>query len=543
MFQIIDYPQGSPEWIAHRMDHCNASEAPIVMGASKKGSRDELLRLKATRSEKEFSKYVEEVILPSGHKAEAGARPIIESQFGLELSALTAKNGIYSASMDGITFDNDKGWEHKIYNKELFELVSKGKEPEEHIWQMEHQFLVFPDLKEIIFTVSDGTEDNMASIVYKSKPARRKKLIAAWDLFLKDLAEYVIPEKVEKIIAEPVTDLPVVVYEVKGLTISSNLDVFRSKAMELIEKAKQPLTTDQEFADAAEMVKSMTDAEKKIEDLKARVVAEFESLDQFTTSITEIGEMIRKARLLLNPKIEAEKTKRKTEIMGAGEKEVLAYLDTVNSSIVGVKLPIPLMTFQTVTKGKSSLEKIREAVNQAIADLKIGIDEQAEKVRTNLAKLEEKASGFKTLFPDMQQLAFKEPDDFEMFIVARIATHEKEIEEKTKKLEAEIAAAAESAKNAEQPMATAIKATGEVINHSVLNLPAATSASDAIPSSEFNDDDHDIEHLDLIASHLKNLVFPEMKTARGQEIVAKAKAALSNVSDKVTAAANSMRTF
>lgn len=524
MFQIIDHAQGSPEWIAHRMDHCNASEAPIVMGVSKKGSRDELLRLKALRLEKEFSKYVEEVILASGHKAEAGARPIIEKQFGIELSALTAKNGIYSASKDGITFDMDKGWEHKVYNKELFELVSKGKEPDEHIWQMEHQFLVFPDLKEIIFTVSDGTEENMASIIYKSKPARRKKLIAAWDLFMKDKAAYVPPAKVEKIIAEPVTDLPVVVYEVKGLTISSNLNVFRDKAMELIDKAKQPLTTDQEFADAAEMVKSMADAEKKIDEVIARVVAEFESLNQFTTDSTEIRELIRKARLLLSPKIEAEKTKRKTELMGVGEKEVLAYLDTVNSSIVGVRLPVPLMTFQSVTKGKSSLEKIREAVSQAVADLKLAIDEQAEKVKINLAKLEEKASDMKSLFPDMQQLAFKEPEDFEMFVVARIATHQKEMEEKAKKIEAE------KAKTAEVVKPEIIPEQREVVQP-------------VIEPACFSDDDYDIEHLDLIAEHLKNMVFPEMKTARGQEIAAKAKGAINNVAQKVSEAANSMRSF
>jgi predicted phage-related endonuclease len=536
MLEIIEHVQGSPEWKAHRMDHFNASEAPIIMGASKKGSRDELLHLKATRAEKEFSQYITDNILAGGHKSEAGARPIIEKQFGIELSAITAKNGIYSASKDGITFDMDKGWEHKDYNKELFALISAGKEPDDHIWQMEHQFLVFPDLKEIIFTVSDGTEENMASIIYKSKPARRKKLIAAWELFAKDLASYVPPAKVEKIIAEPVTELPVVVYEVKGLTISSNLDVFRGKAVELIEKAKQPLTTDQEFADAAEMVKSMSDAEKKIEDLKARVVAEFESLDQFTTSITEIGEMIRKARLLLNPKIEAEKTKRKTEIMGVGEKEVLAYLQAVNSSIVGVKLPIPLMTFQSVTKGKSSLEKIREAVNQAVADLKLGIDEQAEKVKINLAKLEEKASDLKTLFPDMQQLAFKEPEDFEMFVVARIATHEKEMEEKAKKV-ADEKAAQEAAK----------VVAPEVKQEALATIPAQAAAvivhKPELAPSVFSDDDEDINSIDMIAQHFKSIVFPEMKTARGQEIANKAKAALSSTADKVLAAANSMRKF
>ena len=42
--KIINVTQGSPEWLAHRMDARNASEAPVVLGQSSKISRNALIK-------------------------------------------------------------------------------------------------------------------------------------------------------------------------------------------------------------------------------------------------------------------------------------------------------------------------------------------------------------------------------------------------------------------------------------------------------------------------------------------------------------------
>jgi predicted phage-related endonuclease len=41
---IVSLSQGSPEWLAHRAQHFNASDAPAMLGCSPYKSRRQLLR-------------------------------------------------------------------------------------------------------------------------------------------------------------------------------------------------------------------------------------------------------------------------------------------------------------------------------------------------------------------------------------------------------------------------------------------------------------------------------------------------------------------
>ncbi len=546
--KVVELVQGSPEWIAHRFEHNNASEAPFIMGKSKKVSRDEVLRMKATKEEKEYSDFIKNVVFEKGHEAEAAARPIIEKQFDIKFSALVAVNGKLGSSFDGLDFDNVIGWEHKIYNKELFALMEAGEWPQDHIWQMEHHFLVCPTLKEIIFTVSDGTEENCISQVYKSTPARRKKLIAAWELFDKDLAEYIVPEKVEKLEPEVPKQLPSIQHEVKGTLINTNFSKYREQVMILVEQASKPMESDQDFVNGGELAKTFIDAEDKIEQAKAAVLAKFSQLEEFTNEADEIKEMIRQPRIRLVKLVEAEKVRRKALAMSEGEKAVLTYLEGVNSGLEGVSLDKPLMLFQAATKGMSSLEKIIEKVNQTVADLKLGIDEEAGKVRINLKALEEQASGFKTLFPDLQQLVFKDPEDFQAFITARIATHKAEQAEK-ERLE----------KEAEDKRLADLAAQKIIDDEALLQKPAevklekveakdvgdhngffetpvqqtSTPVESEQKTNNFSNEQYDLDQIEYISNYLESLEFPEMKTLRGQQIIQKARNTMASISAKL----------
>ncbi|CFQ49015.1 hypothetical protein [Yersinia similis] len=82
--QIINVQQGTPEWHALRSRHFTASEAPVMMAASSKMRRDELLNMKATGSEREISDWVQTNLFDKGHAQEATARVIVESIIGTE---------------------------------------------------------------------------------------------------------------------------------------------------------------------------------------------------------------------------------------------------------------------------------------------------------------------------------------------------------------------------------------------------------------------------------------------------------------------------
>ncbi|MBJ2111310.1 hypothetical protein JFQ86_00580 [Serratia ureilytica] len=66
--QIINVQQGSAEWHALRAKHFTASEAPVMMAASSKMRRDELLSMKATGSEREISDWVQTNLFDKGHQ-------------------------------------------------------------------------------------------------------------------------------------------------------------------------------------------------------------------------------------------------------------------------------------------------------------------------------------------------------------------------------------------------------------------------------------------------------------------------------------------
>ena len=80
--KILNVAQGTEEWQTARGQHRTASEAPVMMGASKKMSRNDLLKARKFGLESEHSRWVVEVLFQRGHDVEAAARPMAEKILG-----------------------------------------------------------------------------------------------------------------------------------------------------------------------------------------------------------------------------------------------------------------------------------------------------------------------------------------------------------------------------------------------------------------------------------------------------------------------------
>ena len=76
--QIVSLQQGSPEWLAHRAQHFNASDAPAMMGCSPYKTRTQLLHELHTGVSPEVDHYTQR-IFDNGHRFEALARPLAEA--------------------------------------------------------------------------------------------------------------------------------------------------------------------------------------------------------------------------------------------------------------------------------------------------------------------------------------------------------------------------------------------------------------------------------------------------------------------------------
>ena len=198
--------QGSPEWLAYRAQHFNASDAPAMMGCSPYKTRAELLRELHTGLAADVDVATQKRF-DNGHRAEALARPLAEQIVGEELYPVTGSLGRLSASFDGLTMDESTVFEHKALNGALRSafaavdgLVGGGDEapgrllPIYHRVQMEQQLHVSGAGRVLFMATEWGADGNLVeqrSTWYLPDDELRGAILAGWDQFERDLDAYV----------------------------------------------------------------------------------------------------------------------------------------------------------------------------------------------------------------------------------------------------------------------------------------------------------------------------------------------------------------
>ena len=116
--QTHNLVQGSIEWLAHRRQYFNASDAPAMMGVSSYKTRNELLHELHTGMTPSVDAATQRRF-EDGHRFEALARPLAEKIIGQDLYPVVGTIVNLSASFDGLTIDKSVAWEHKTMNAEL----------------------------------------------------------------------------------------------------------------------------------------------------------------------------------------------------------------------------------------------------------------------------------------------------------------------------------------------------------------------------------------------------------------------------------------
>ena len=421
--------QGDDAWHAHRATSRNASEAPVIMGESSFMTRQELLCQKATG-------YVPEVdpakqrLFDRGHEAEAAARAALEDVMGEDFFPVvgTTDDGYLSASMDGLNMAGDTIFEHKLFNASLAEAVRHEDLPPMYFWQLEQQLLV-SGAEKAIFVCSDGTAENWEQMEYRPVPGRAEKLLAAWEQFDEDLANYKPVEVIPAAVAAPISDLPALSVQIVGSVIASNLGEWQNIVAHRIESINTDLQTDQDFADAESMTKFLADGEKSLELVKKTAQSQAEPIDTLFRAIDDVHEMLRQKRLILEKLVKARKESIRTEIMQAGQSDLADYIKGLNKRLGRVLMPAIPADFAGAMKSKKTVDSLKNAVSTVLANAKIDADAAAARIEANLATLDELAKDFPALFPDIASIANKQQEDFTALVKTRIAEH-KEAEAK-----------------------------------------------------------------------------------------------------------------
>ncbi|GKW34929.1 hypothetical protein PEC730217_37090 [Pectobacterium carotovorum subsp. carotovorum] len=428
--KIHELIQGSDEWAAFRLTHHGASEAAAMLGLSKKATRSELLRIKHTGTPKEFSDWVQTNILDYGHQVEALARPLVEGIIGEDLYPVTCSNedegGNLSASCDGLTMFYDTAFEHKQWAEELASSVYEGILPEEHMPQCQ-QIMMITGAKRVIFTVSDGTPENLVCMEVQSDIEWFERIRAGWAQFDRDLAVYELPEPAPAVIAEAIQDLPAVTVQVNGqIEVRENFKIFEVALRDFIEnKLIREPQTDQDFADLDLQIKAMKKAEDTLNAAESMMLAQLQSVDEAKRQKDMLAKLVRDNRLMAEKLLASEKERRRAEKVVVARKAFSAHISELQKEINGVYLAVTVPDFAGAIKGLKTMSSIQDKIDTALANGKIAADQQAADLRTKLGWLDTNAADYRALLPDLQQLVAKPFDDFKLAVTARIDAHKK----------------------------------------------------------------------------------------------------------------------
>ncbi len=446
--KIHELTQGSHEWLAHRSNCFNASDAPAMLGVSPYKTRAALLRELHTGVSVDVD-IATQKRFENGHRAEALARPMAEQIIGEDLYPVVGSEGRLSASFDGLTMDESTAFEHKALNDELraaFRAIADGSGQEAlpiyHRAQMEQQLMI-SGAERVLFMSSsfdaDGGLLEQHHCWYYPDDEMRGAILQGWVQFAEDLANYTLPPATESApVGKAPETLPALRIEVTGQVTASNLAEFKKTALATIRSVNRELTTDQHFADAERAVKWCSDVESRLKAAKEHALSQTASIDALFKALDDIASEARTVRLDLDKLVNRRKTEVKEEAVARARRSLDDHIARLNAEIAPFRLPPIAADFAGTIKGLKSVASMQDKLDGLLATAKIAAEADARAIRGNVTTFKREGEGFEFLFADLGQIIHKAADDFRALVAGRIAQHKvAETERERKKREAD----------------------------------------------------------------------------------------------------------
>jgi predicted phage-related endonuclease len=455
MSALVGMGQGSPEWHAHRAQYRNASDAPAMMGCSPYESRAELLHRLHTGVRPEVDAATQRRFA-EGHRAEALCRLVAEGILGEDLVPVVVVNGHLSASLDGRTLMGDTDWEHKLLSSALHAcLPSEGVGdasvgqalPLRYRVQMAHQQYC-SGASRTLFSASRWEGEELVEARhcwYERDEQLIAQVLAGWEQFDRDLAEYVPPDRQEPVTAGPQEHLPAVSVQVSGaLSVVSNLAPFGVALREFIAKIPAKPSTDNDFATCEAACKRLKNAEDALEAAENNALASLADVNEMRRLVGEFRELARTTRLASEKLVKARKEQIREEEVMRGARALAEHVQRLNDRLGGRYMPPPPAgNFAAAIKGLKTVDSLRNAIDTELAKAKIEANEMADRAESNLKTIN--AAAMPVLFADVLVLVRKDPEAVQAIVSQRVSEH-KAAEAKRLEVERERIRAEEQAK-------------------------------------------------------------------------------------------------
>lgn len=425
--KTVDLVQGTEAWKQHRAAHFNASDAPAMLGVSKYKTRAQLLKEMATGICEEIDAATQRRF-DDGHRFEALARPLAEKIIGDDLSPVVGVLGKLSASFDGITFDETSLLEHKTLNDSLRSVTCAADLDEQYRVQMEQQLYV-SGAERCLFMATKWVGDELVEpamhVWYESDAKLRAQIIAGWDQFAIDLANYQHVEDAPEVIAAPVMDLPALSIQVNGsISLISNLQKFGARLNEFVSAIDKEPSDDQGFADAESAIKTLQNAQDALEAAEANALAQTSDIDDMRKTVKLYADTARTTRLMLEKMVKARKESIRVEIVSAAKTAFADHYRALETEIKPITLMVNMPDFAGAIKGKKTISSLREAADTALRNGKMEADALAADIRAKLSWCKESSSGYGFLFADLQTIITSNGlEAFQAIVQRRIDDH------------------------------------------------------------------------------------------------------------------------
>lgn len=441
---VVELTQGSPEWLAHRAQHFNASDAPAMMGCSPYKTRTQLLDEKARGFAAEVDAGTQR-LFDAGHRFEALARPLAESIIGEDLYPVVGTDGLLSASFDGLSLAGDTVFEHKTLNAELRECMEGEDEsdrlPLHYRVQLEQQLLV-SGAERALFMASKWDGETLIEerhCWYQPDPALRAQILAGWEQFERDLAAHKpAAAAAAVVVAEPEQALPAVAVTVSGeIAVRDNFKSFEVALRDFLDNRliREP-KTDQDFADLDSQIKAMKAGREALKGAKAQMLAQVQPVDVASKTADMLDDLLQKNCAMAERLLKDEKERRRTEIVTGAQAKLREHCDAL-AKRAGVAITVAA-DFPGVVKGLKSLASMEDKLDTELARAKIEASRLADLIFVNRSYLDEAEAVH--LFPDFAQVCQKPTDDFVNLVIGRKQAAAERLEAERQRIRAEEAA-------------------------------------------------------------------------------------------------------
>lgn len=512
--------QGTPAWLELRTGYPTASEAPAAQGVSRYMTRSELLRQKATgitpeHDDRTLARFAE------GHRVEELARPLAEAYLGEELSNVTmtaVADGLpLLASLDGINFDGDISWECKLWTESLAEQVRTNNLSAQYTVQMDQQQLVSGAVR-TLFTCTDGTPERTVHCWYQSTDEKKAAVVMHWRQFLQDVDEYVPqPPNTEPLHEAKLREaLPALRIDARGEITFSNLNEFKTVALERINNVNTRLETDQHFFDADADAKWLRNVSIAMKQAGKQVRISMQSVDEVLNVLEQLDQIATKKAIALEKLIKSEKDLRKQAIVTGAQAQLDQHIAALNQRLGANWLPRVAGGFGEVIKGKKSLANMEDAVAVALTNAKHDMNVLAERLEANRKHLIQEDGDWIALFADFATAGAKDEEFFQALAAMRISQH-KQAEAARLEAERERIRAEEAAKlHAQAAIEAAAKTEAPSAQPDpVAEAKAPETVTQQVQAAHVNEPAHDGDTLTL--GQINALIAPLKVDAAGLE--------------------------